>query len=113
MKKTLKICREALPVALMIALIPHITNDYYLLGAYGLIIVVSLALLKRQRRDGLIFVFGLVIMIVSEYFFISTGVETFARRTLFGLMPVWLPLLWAYSFVAIKRSVIILNEYHA
>jgi hypothetical protein len=49
-------------------------------------------------------------MFASEYFFISTGVETFARNSLFGLMPLWLPFLWAYAFVVIKRAVIILSK---
>jgi hypothetical protein len=49
-------------------------------------------------------------MIVSEYLFIKTGVETFNRTTLFGLMPLWLPFLWAYGFVAIKRSTEILSK---
>jgi hypothetical protein len=49
-------------------------------------------------------------MIFFEYLFISTGVETFNRNSLFGIMPLWLPLLWAYAFVAIKRSVILLNS---
>ncbi len=61
--------------------------------------------LRHAPNDVLIFVFGFVIMIISEYLFISTGVETFTRHTLFGLMPLWLPFLWGYGFVAIKRSV--------
>ncbi len=41
----------------------------------------------------------------SEYFFISTGVETFIRNSLFGVMPLWLPILWGYGFIAIRRGV--------
>ncbi len=49
-------------------------------------------------------------MIASEYVFCSTGVETFVRNSLFGLMPIWLPFLWGYGFIAIKRSVLILDK---
>jgi hypothetical protein len=91
----------------MIGLIPFVSNDYILTLLYIGIIVVALAL-KRVQNDLLILVFGFVIMIGSEYLFIRTGVETFTRTTLFGLMPLWLPFLWAYSFVVIKRSVEIL-----
>lgn len=48
-------------------------------------------------------------MLISEYFFISTGVEIFLRHSLFGIMPVWLPVLWAYGFVVISRSLKILE----
>ena len=48
-------------------------------------------------------------MILSEMIFISTGVEIFVRNTLFGLMPLWLPFLWGYGFVAIKRGIKILE----
>jgi len=67
-------------------------------------------LIHRSKNDFLVMIFGFVIMIVSEYIFISTGVETFNRNSLFGIMPLWLPFLWSYGFVAIKRSVEILNS---
>ena len=106
--KTWRIVLNAAPVALMVALIPIIASDYLLAGAYLLITAVSF-LIKRERHDCLVYALGLVAMTVSEYFFISTGVETFVRNSLFGIMPIWLPLLWAYGFVAIKRSVNILD----
>lgn len=107
MKKTLNILKEALPIIIMIGLIPLMANDYLLTLAYIVIIVIFFSI-KRQRNDILIFLFGFCVMIISEYFFISTGVETFVRQSLFGIMPLWLPFLWGYAFVAIKRSVLIL-----
>jgi hypothetical protein len=106
-KKTLNILKEALPIIIMIGLIPLMANDYLLTLAYIVIIVIFFSI-KRQRNDILIFLFGFCVMIISEYFFISTGVETFVRQSLFGIMPLWLPFLWGYAFVAIKRSVLIL-----
>lgn len=93
----------------MIGLIPLIANDYILALVYFGIIVVSL-LAKKTANDFLVLVFGFFVMIASEYLFVSTGVETFTRNSLLGLMPIWLPFLWAYGFVAIKRSVEILNS---
>jgi hypothetical protein len=49
-------------------------------------------------------------MLISESIFISTGVEKFERNSLFGLMPIWLPFLWAYGFIAIKRAVHIIEK---
>ena len=108
MQKTIKIFFNSIPILIMIGLIPLIQNDYFLTLAYIGIIFVSLAI-RRERNDILIFIFGFFIMIISEYIFISTGVETFIRNSLLGVMPLWLPFLWAYGFVAIKRSVLILN----
>lgn len=106
--KTYKIFLNAIPVLVMVGLIPWVTNDYILTLIYIIIIVVSLVI-KRTSNDLLILAFGFFIMIASEYLFVSTGVETFVRNSLFGLMPLWLPFLWGYGFVAIKRSVEILN----
>ena len=93
----------------MIGLIPLITNDYVLSLVYLVIIIVFLCI-KKEQNDPLIFIFGFFIMTVSEYFFISTGVETFKRNSLFGLMPIWLPFLWGYGFVVIKRVTTILDK---
>jgi hypothetical protein len=107
MNKALRIFLNAVPVLLMIALIPVVANDYILTLLYIAIIAVALVV-KRNKNDILVLAFGFVIMIVSEYLFISTGVETFTRNSLFGIMPLWLPFLWGYGFVAIKRAVEIL-----
>ena len=100
---------NALPVIVMIVLIPVFANDYLLTLIYLIIIVISLTT-KCDHRDITVLVFGFLIMVVSEFFFINTGVERFNRQTLFGVMPIWLPFLWAYGFVAIKRSIKILEE---
>jgi hypothetical protein len=107
--KFLQIFLNVLPVFLMIAFIPVVANDYVLTGIYAVIIAISL-IIKYQKKDYLFLMFGFCIMIVCEYFFVSTGVETFIRNSLFGLMPLWLPVLRAYGFVAMKRSIILLNR---
>ena len=107
--KVSQIILNAVPVLVMIGLIPLVRNDYVLTGIYGAIIVITL-FIKREKNDLLIATFGFFIMIVFEYLFINTGVETFQRNSLLCLMPLWLPFLWAYGFVAIKRSVLILNS---
>jgi hypothetical protein len=109
MQKTSLIFLNALPVLIMIALIPLVANDYVLAIGYAIIVVVAFTV-KKEQNDLLIFVFGLCAMIVSEYLFIKTGVETFNRASLLGIMPVWLPILWGYGFVAIKRAVEILKR---
>jgi len=109
MKKTIAIFLNALPILVMIGIIPLVSNDYILTLAYVAIVIASL-LVKKEKNDLLIFVFGFCMMTVFEYLFISTGVETFKRNSLLGLMPLWLPFLWGYGFVAIKRGIRILDK---
>ncbi len=108
-KKFFSIICNVIPIGIMIALIPIISNDYILTGIYLLITVISL-LIYRKPFEITIFIFGFFAMIISEYFFIKTGVEIFNRHTLLGLMPLWLPFLWAYAFIVIKRAVITLQN---
>ena len=96
---------NALPVLIMVGLIPLVPNDYNLSLVYILIIVAAFYV-KREKNDLLIFIF---VMTIFENLFVKTGVETFQRNSLLGVMPLWLPLLWAYGFVAIKRSIIVLE----
>lgn len=100
---------NSIPILIMIGLISVIENDYLLTLIYVVIIAVSL-IVRLESKDILFLIFGFCIMIIFEYLFISTGVEIFNRNSLFGLMPLWLPFLWGYGFVAIKRSVNILNK---
>jgi len=109
MKKVIAIFLNAIPVLLMIGFIPIVQNDYYLGLAYLGIIVLALAI-KHTKNDFVVLIFGLIIMVFAEWLFVSTGVETFTRNSLFGLMPLWLPLLWGYGFVAIKRAVEIIDS---
>ena len=108
MQKTITIFLNTIPVLLMIGLIPFVQDDYILTALYVGVIVLSL-MIKYTRYDILIFFVGVIFMTISEYLFISTGVETFTRNSLFGLMPLWLPILWGYGFIVIKRSVSILG----
>lgn len=109
MHKVQEIFLTSLPILAMIGLIPLVKNDYILTGVYVLIIFIAQQI-KRERREILIFMFGFVMMIIFESIFISTGVETFTRNSLFGIMPLWLPFLWGYGFIAIKRGVEILEK---
>ncbi len=108
MTKFFDIFLNSIPVLLMIALIPVVSNDYLLSGIYAVIILIAFSV-QRKRNDVLILVCGFFIMIVAEYLFVSTGVETFQRHTLLGIMPLWLPFLWSYGFVAMKRAIEILD----
>jgi Protein of unknown function (DUF2878) len=108
MGKIIKIFTIAIPILLMIGLIPLVSNDYLLSLLYIVIIYISFKL-KRNKNDTTILLTGFIIMILSESFFIRTGVEAFNRVSLLGTMPLWLPILWSYGFVCISRAVKILE----
>lgn len=93
--KAWKILRETIPIIVMVAMIPVVSNDFILFAVYAVIIAIAF-LLKYEKNEWIFFLFGLIAMTLSEYGFISTGVEVFLRQSLLGVMPIWLPLLWAY-----------------
>jgi len=107
-RKFLSIVLYALPIAGMIGLIPLVRNDVTLTAIYVVCIAVLLSV-RREKHDALALLFGFFGITLSEFFFVSTGVETFVRISFLGIMPLWLPFLWAYSFVTIKRSLRILD----
>lgn len=96
-----KIILNTLPIIVMIGLIPFISNDYYLILMYTILIAISLKIHYENNEYKLLSA-GIIFMFLAEYFFISTGVETFTSQTLIN-MPIWLPVLWGYGFIAIKR----------
>lgn len=108
-QKIAQIFLNAVPIIAMILFINFVKNDWWLTLVYIIIIAISL-IIKREKNDIVILCFGIVIMTLMELLFTSTSVEFFIRASLFKLIPVWLPFLWGYSFVAIKRSVLILNN---
>ncbi len=109
MKIALKMFLAALPILVMVGLVPIIRNDYILTLVYIMIISGLFIFKKEKKIDAVIFLFGFIMMTIFEYIFISTGVETFVRNSLFNMMPVWLPFLWGYGFVAVKNGVRILE----
>jgi hypothetical protein len=98
------IVASLLVVAFMVALIPFIKNDYILSLVY-LVVICASFLFRYERGEIILVIVGATIMFIFELLFISTGVETFNRTTLMGKMPVWLPILWGFGFVHIKRVV--------
>jgi hypothetical protein len=99
-----------MPIILMIGLIPMVRNDYLLAAIYIIIIIVSFVI-KYDRKDLIFLLAGSVLLTLSEYLFISTGVEVFNRQTLLFGMPIWLPVLWGYAFVVIRRGIVIIDDY--
>lgn len=107
-KQFFRLILNIIPIGLMIGLIPCVEDDYMLTAVFVAIIVLAFVI-KKERKEVKLFFIGGLIMIGAEYLFISTGVETFERNSLLGLMPLWLPVLWGYCFVVMKRFIKIFN----
>lgn len=102
LQKAHYIALNTVPIFIMVGLIPLVENDYKLSLIYILITIVSLWI-WRAKYDLLAFSVGIVLMTLSEFLFIQTGTETFTRTSFLDIMPLWLPLLWGYGFIAVKR----------
>jgi len=109
LSKSFRVLLNTVPVLAMIGFIPLIANDYMLTLVY-LVIIIGVSYIKYEKGDLPMLITGFCLMTVFEAIFISTGVETFQRNSLLGIMPLWLPILWSYGFVAIKRAAIIITE---
>lgn len=108
-KKILAILVNLIPIVLMIGLISLVKNDWLLALVYLVIIAIAFVI-RIEKREIQILILGFVLMTLAETFFVKTTVEFFIRDSMFHLFPVWLPILWAYGFVVIKRSTFILLE---
>ena len=102
MKSNIKnIVLNTTSIIIMMGLISIIKNDYYLLLVYILVIGISLKIYYEKKEYKLL-IAGIIFMFIAEFFFISTKVEVFTSQTLVN-MPIWLPVLWGYGFIVIKR----------
>jgi len=106
-KNLLTIFLYCIPLAMMIGLIPYVQNDYELAFLY-IIFIIAIMLTKPKKYDLHALLLGVVVVTLFELLFVSTGVETFRNPSLFHLIPAWLPFLWGYAFVTIKRSLSLL-----
>lgn len=108
-KAFFEIALNMIPILLMILFIHFVQNDYTL--AIIFIIIIALALLiKYNSGEYIFFIFGFFVITFFEWVFVSMGAEIFLRRSLFSTMPIWLPILWAYAFIAVKRGIESLNR---
>ena len=105
-----RVAMSMLPVFVMIALIPLIRNDVALTGVYLLFILVTLAM-RLDKRDVVFLATGLVVPTIGELLFVATGAEIFTRDSLIFGIPIWLPLLWGYVFIMMRRGVSAIDRY--
>lgn len=99
---------EAIPVLLMILLIPLMASELNMTGLYLAIILVSL-LIKYERGDLMLLLSGLIISTLFFEILIFFKIIQFTTASLINL-PIWFPLIWAHGFILIKRCTKILEQ---
>jgi hypothetical protein len=105
-----KLLHSVWPALPLILLIPVVKNDFVLTAIY--IVVAFLYMLgHRMKHDWLVYTIGVFSITIFQSIFIMTGVETFNRATLFGIMPLWLPFLWAFAFLLMRRGIKVIDNY--
>lgn len=106
-KGIFKIFLNFIPIFLMIGLIPLVKLDLVLTSFFAVIIVISF-LIRYEKNEYIYFLIGFILMFIFEYLFIATGVEVFEKATVLAI-PFYLPVIWGYGFVVIKRGVLIIE----
>lgn len=101
-KTSFRVFAYVLVVLFLMGLVPFILNDYILAVIYVGFIALFV-LLKKQNGDLVFITTGFLASFLGEYFFLSAGVEKFNRTSLLGIMPLWLPFLWSFIFLVMKR----------
>ena len=104
-----KIVLESIPILIMLSLVYFIKDDYILAITY-IFLLVGFFNVHYEKNDIKMFFLGMILMIFFELIFLNTGIEKFERTSLLNMMPIWIPLLWGYGFVVIKRISLLLNE---
>jgi|SRR3989344_3247295 len=77
-------------------------NNLLLTGMY-LILITLLLKLRYQLVDGTALIIGFFVGCIVEIIGTSVaGYQVFVNQSFLGI-PLWLPLAWAYGFMAMKR----------
>ena len=106
---TKKIILELVPIALiMIFVFLFYLNNLILTLLILAVIIVSL-LVNFQKHEVWIMIIGTPIIMIIEYLLVRSGAESFSNPVVFGL-PIWLPFIWAYGLVVMKRIAMFLSK---
>ncbi|MBI2176571.1 hypothetical protein HYU40_04485 [Candidatus Woesearchaeota archaeon] len=109
-KAIAQIALETLPL-LFGAVIAYFLWSHTVLFSVILLAMIGLLFsIKRLHGDIFAFGYGMLMGFVIEVFETDIAhIHTFAAADLFG-MPLWMPIIWGYGFVLMKRIGIIIYE---
>jgi len=110
MNKIAKVFIETLPILFGILFSYLFWQNSFLLFAIYIILSVVLILWRGDNSEFAIFIYGIIIGGLVEVLGTQvSGYQSFAEPDFLGI-PIWLPIVWGYGFVAMKRIGIILKS---
>lgn len=103
MDKFSKIFLETLPIVLGIFLSYLLWQNTVLLFLVYLTFTLGLIYLHKDKTEFIIFAYGILIGILVEVVGTKvSGYQSFTKPDFLGI-PIWLPIVWGYGFIAMKR----------
>ena len=103
MRKLTKVFIETLPILFGIFLSYLFWQDNVLLLIIYLVLTLGLIYFHKDKPEFIIFAYGILIGAIVEVIGTQiSGYQSFTKPD-FGGIPIWLPIVWGYGFVAMKR----------
>ena len=103
MNKFSKVFIETLPILFGILLSYLFWQNNVLLFIIYLVLTLGLIYFHKDKTEFAIFTYGILIGAIVEVIGTQiSGYQSFAKPD-FGGIPMWLPIVWGYGFVAMKR----------
>ena len=103
MNRLSKVFIETLPIFLGILLSYLFGQNNVLLFIIYLVLTFGLIYSHKDKTEFVIFAYGILIGVIVEVVGTQvSGYQSFVKPD-FGGIPMWMPIVWGYGFVAMKR----------
>ena len=110
MSKLTKVFIETLPILFGILLSYLFWKDNVLLFIIYLVLTLGLIYFHKDKTEFVIFAYGILIGVIVEVIGTQiSGYQSFTKPN-FGGIPMWLPIVWGYGFVAMKRIGFVIKD---
>lgn len=110
MLKLRSIFLETMPILLGVVLSYFLWQYGVLLAVVYLTLTLALIYAHKDKSELVIFFYGVLVGLLVETVGTSvSGYQSFAEPDFAGI-PVWLPIVWGYGFIAMKRIGVILKD---
>lgn len=98
-----KLFIETIPIVAGIPVSYFFWQNTLVLSLIYLAASLLLIYLHKDRTEFMIFLYGALIGSIVEVIGVNiSGYQSFSKPDILGI-PIWLPIVWGYGFVAIKR----------
>ena len=101
---------QGIPIILMVIFISLFWQNSILLGTLMLITIIGSLLIRYDNGEIKLMIIGGIIATVVEIIVVIATGERFANPIFLGI-PVWIPLIWAYGLVTLRRILVICETY--